>query len=137
MFKRSKINGLLSTFLLMAFVHQLNACTCGSLEHNGWYQLGKSWIADAAVFDGILSPSPHSNDNIQSDDCDGELILVYLPAGRLNVDFEGKVNATVGATPCHVRSDVYAGQIGNVAHGAALMEHHAAGVCAWLQVFLI
>lgn len=76
---RSKTRWL-NSILLLAFVHQLNACPCGCLEHNGWYQLGMSWLSGESKAIALISSADASTSDLSDadSDCDDLDFEIYV-----------------------------------------------------------
>jgi hypothetical protein len=76
------------TLILAAFVHQLNACPCGCLEHNGWYQAMRSLAVSASLVTPRLSTSFGSEDfRVEPDHCDGDVRLTFVGHRSSQLDF--------------------------------------------------
>lgn len=61
--------------LLGLFVYQLGVGACGCLDHNAWYQFGKSCVVAVCSPDAALSS--HSDDCEENEDCDEHAKVVY------------------------------------------------------------
>ena len=71
-------------FLLVAFVYQLNVCPCGNLEHNGWYQLGKSLLQATSLTAEARQEHDSRHSGLAADDfhCDANGPVVFLAENR-------------------------------------------------------
>ncbi len=65
MYSRRHTARVFHALLLAAFVHQMNACRCGHLDHNGWAQLVGQLCSDGTDQD-------RSDGSAVSHDCDAD-----------------------------------------------------------------
>jgi hypothetical protein len=87
MWLRLRTTRRLRTFLLAAFVHQLNACPCGCLEQNGWYLAVRSLAASVSL---VTSPTTTTfgREDLRVEeehcDCDAQLNFVGQRSSQLD-----------------------------------------------------
>lgn len=72
MFDRVHQSRIFHAFLTMVFVYQLNACPCGHLEHNDWYELGRTIFENATALSvkALNLPSTRTTKHIDDFHCD-------------------------------------------------------------------
>lgn len=127
----------LHTFILLAFVYQMNVCPCGDLGHNGWYQLAKSYLAPQSsasdLQDSLNSFAVGSSD---SHECD-EAELAYLVDERVNLE-SLRGHLTTGHLANTEKPDLQVSYLfSSTAQSDAQQTLAAREMCAQLQVFLL
>jgi hypothetical protein len=110
----------LRTFILAAFVHQLNACPCGCLEQNGWYQAIRSLAVSVSL---VTSPPPTTfgfeDFGVEEDHCDGDVRLTFL--GQRN----NQLDHGAGLYGISAHASVSISSAGNVSPDGFLVNEHA------------
>jgi hypothetical protein len=110
----------LRTFVLIAFVHQLNACPCGCLEQNGWYLAMRSLVASASI---VTSPLPTTfgfeDFGVEEDHCDGDVWLVFVGQRSNQLDYRAGLYGFAADASISISS------AGNVSPDVSLLIEHA------------
>jgi hypothetical protein len=111
---------LLRTFVLAAFVHQLNACPCGCLEQNGWYQAIRSLAESASLISSPLSVTFEDEDfGVEEDHCDGDARLPFVGQRSSQLDFGA------GLSWFAVHGNTSISSAGSVPSDSPLVNEHA------------
>ena len=127
----------LHILVLVMFLYQMNVCPCGHLEHNGWYQLAKSYLTPPAVTsdleDSLLGFSFRSGG---SHDCE-ESELAYLAVQRGNRDLLRDSVAIGNLTSAEQTQLISSPPVGLAFQSEAPKTLLALEMRAELQVFLL
>jgi hypothetical protein len=111
---------LLRTFVLAAFVHQLNACPCGCLEQNGWYQAIRSLAESASLISAPLSSTFGDEDfGVEEDHCDGDVRLTFVGQRSSQLDYGA------GLFWFSVHANASISSAGSVPSDSPLINEHA------------
>jgi hypothetical protein len=108
------------TFLLAAFVHQLNACPCGCLEQNGWYLAVRSLAASVSFFTSPTTTTFGLEDlGVEEEHCDGDSQLTFVGQRSSQLNH----GAGLSWFAIHATASIYSA--GTAPSDGALVNEHA------------